>query len=84
MANLLSNKFRLIAQKVRMISSGSCKIDDHSHLIFCRSLIFIQSSILKGSIAVRTVTTLKETILSQVPDKQVSLAKLKKEHGDVV
>jgi hypothetical protein len=33
---------------------------------------------------VRTVTSLKETILSQVPDKQASLAKLKKEHGDVV
>lgn len=35
-------------------------------------------------IALRSVTTLKDTILTKVPEKQASLLKLKKEHGKEV
>lgn len=34
--------------------------------------------------SIRSVTTLQETLESQVPSKQVQLAKLKKEHGSKV
>ncbi len=30
---------------------------------------------------VRTVTTLQETLMAQVPEKQADMARLKKEHG---
>jgi citrate synthase len=36
------------------------------------------------SIAVRSITTLQETLASQVPSKQAKLAALKKEHGSKV
>ena len=36
------------------------------------------------SIVTRSVTTLKDTILEKVPEKQASLLKLKKEHGKEV
>ena len=32
----------------------------------------------------RTVTTLQETLMAQVPEKQAEMAKLKKEHGSHV
>ena len=32
----------------------------------------------------RTVTTLQETLMAQVPEKQAAMAKLKKEHGSHV
>jgi hypothetical protein len=32
----------------------------------------------------RSVTTLKETLLAQVPEKQAEMARLKKEHGSHV
>ena len=34
-----------------------------------------------ATVAVRTVTTLQETLASQVPDKQKKMSQLKKEHG---
>eukprot|EP00540_Astrosyne_radiata_P007645 CAMPEP_0116836932 /NCGR_PEP_ID=MMETSP0418-20121206/8375_1 /TAXON_ID=1158023 /ORGANISM="Astrosyne radiata, Strain 13vi08-1A" /LENGTH=461 /DNA_ID=CAMNT_0004466765 /DNA_START=42 /DNA_END=1427 /DNA_ORIENTATION=+ len=34
-----------------------------------------------GGVSVRSVTTLQDTLFAQVPDKQKSLATLKKEHG---
>ena len=43
-----------------------------------------QAPIKSVAASTRTVTTLQETIFAQVPDKQASLGKLKKEHGDVV
>jgi citrate synthase len=54
----------------------------------CSTYKLLQFDTTKVSIpqssAARSVTTLKETLLAQVPDKQKSLNTLKKEHGDHV
>jgi hypothetical protein len=52
----------------------------HARTIF----VFVSDQKSLIGTSVRSVTTLKETLMSQVPEKQKKLAALKKDHGSQV